>query len=134
MRAVGINAFGSPDSLLLITEAEPVAKDRHVIVAVEAVGIGFVDVMMRSGSYPGVKPGFTPGAEFLGTVIAAGSGANAGLIGKKMFAIVRKGGCAERVAIDADSVTLLPDNVTPAHAVATGINALVATSDCISSI
>lgn len=126
MKAVKIEAFGGPEALQLVDQPEPSAGPGEAIVQVEAVGVGFVDVMMRSGTYPGVQPGYIPGVEVAGTVLSTGPDTDESLVGKRVYSVVRIGGTVERIAIGAAALSVLPDGVSAADAVGTGVNALVA--------
>ncbi len=126
MKSIWVEAFGGSDVLQQLDLPEPAAGPSEVVVEVEAAGVGFVDVVMRSGAYPGVAPGFTPGAEIAGRVVAIGEGVDGALLGRRVFAITAVGGCAERIATAAAKLHPLPDALAYDEAVATGVNALVA--------
>lgn len=76
MRAWQITEFGEPDQALkqVDTELEPAgAGELHI--RVQATALGFPDVLKCRGLYPLSPPlPFTPGQEFVGTVIEAGPG------------------------------------------------------------
>lgn len=94
-----------------------------MLIAVEACGVGLVDVLLRKGLVPGLSPiGFVPGVEVAGMVI---DGA-AEWIGKRVFAKVDKGGYAEQLIADVTDIAEIPDALPSEAAVALGINALVA--------
>ncbi|KAF7551793.1 hypothetical protein G7046_g7613 [Stylonectria norvegica] len=70
-----ISKFGGPSVLKwesIDLSAEP--SPDHVLVRVIAAGIAGTDDLQRAGGYPGMStPGFTPGHEFVGEVVALGS-------------------------------------------------------------
>ncbi len=127
MKIMSVTAFGGPETLAMSDAAEPAPGAGEVLVDVEAIGVGLVDVFQRLGRYPGLtEPGFIPGLEVAGVVTKAGEGVDAAMVGRRVFAQVPRGGYAEKAVAGAAQVTPIPDGVSFADAVALGINALVA--------
>lgn len=124
MRAIVVKEFGSADQLSLSTLPDPAPGAGEVVVAVEAAGVGLVDVLQRQG-YLGASPGFIPGIEVAGRVAGVGAGVDGALLGKRVFAH-GPGGYAERFVAGASGLVELPDAVSTEAAVALGVNALVA--------
>ncbi|SEW40514.1 quinone oxidoreductase family protein [Chitinophaga arvensicola] len=123
VKVVSIKAFGSPDELCVTTVEPPEPGAEQVLIAVEACGVGLVDVLFRKGLFPGLSPvGFVPGVEVAGRVVA-GAGE---WIGKRVFAKVESGGYAEQLIANVTSITEIPAALSSEAAVALGINALVA--------
>nr|WP_295877141.1 zinc-binding dehydrogenase [uncultured Chitinophaga sp.] len=123
VKVISINAFGGPEELHVETVTLAPAGVGQVLVAVEACGVGLVDVLFRKGVIPGLSPtGFVPGVEVAGTVI----GGEAAWMGKRVFAKVGNGGYAAQVVADVTSIAEIPDGLSSAVAAALGINALVA--------
>jgi NADPH2:quinone reductase len=113
MKAFHCIAYGEPKDLVLIDLAAPSAAAGQVIVAVEAVGLGFVDALHVRGGYQVKKPlPFIPGSEIAGTVIALGDGVPASLLGQRVMALSGNGGLAEIVAVPAASCMTLPASFT----------------------
>ncbi|MFN3687141.1 zinc-binding alcohol dehydrogenase family protein [Salinarimonas sp.] len=125
MKAILVKEFGPPDGLALVDLPAPVAGDGQVVVAVEAIGVGLVDVLARRGHLGAAAPGFAPGVEVAGRVETVGTGVDPALIGKRVFALGR-GGYAEQFVADRDGVFPLPETVSAEAAMALGVNALVA--------
>ena len=74
MKIVRVARFGGPEVLQISDTPAPRPDRGQVLVAVEAAGVGFVDVMARQGSYgPIAKPGYIPGVEVAGTIVDVGS-------------------------------------------------------------
>ncbi|WP_198320495.1 quinone oxidoreductase family protein [Actinosynnema pretiosum] len=93
---------------------DPVPTPGQVLVDVEEAGLGHVDVMAARGDYPFFPgPGAAPGLEVVGRTPD----------GRRVLALPRFGGCAERVAVDADRLLPAPDGL---DAIGLGLNALVA--------
>lgn len=127
MKVISIVATGGPEQLSIQDRNMPHPKEGQVLITVAAVGIGFVDVMMRTGNYPGVDSvGLVPGAEIAGMVSAVGTNVPVDLVGQWVYALCGTGGCAEVVCVDANAIIPLPEGLSAEAAVATGINALVA--------
>jgi NADPH:quinone reductase-like Zn-dependent oxidoreductase len=127
MKSIQVSRFGGPDALVLQDGPSIAPESGQVSIAVEAVGVGFVDVMAREGTYPLYpEPGFVPGVEVAGIVEDVGLGVDGEWRGRRVFAICGVGGYAERVTVDLTKVVVLPDNLSAAQAVGIGVNALVA--------
>ena len=127
MHAVHIESFGGSEELVLVEMADPKPGRGEAVIAIEAAGVGFMDVMVRQGLYPLVDaPGFIPGAELAGTVESIGEGVQAEWVGRRVFAMPITGGYADKVALRLDQLFLIPDQVTAVQAVALGVNGLVA--------
>lgn len=96
--------FGEPGAVLAVREvARRELADGEIRIAVEAVGLNFLDVTMCRGNYPAVEnPPVTPGVEVSGRVIEAGAGAES-LLGRAVLACpaLPNGALGEEVIIDA---------------------------------
>lgn len=53
MRAVEIRAFGGPEGLAVIDLLDPSPAGGQVLIATEAIGVGGVDAVIRSGAIAG---------------------------------------------------------------------------------
>jgi NADPH2:quinone reductase len=100
VKAVVLERTGGPDELRVQEVAEPEGS----VLDVRAVGINFMDVLIRAGRYP--QPPELPtvlGAEVCGE-----------LEGQRVMALTRGsgGGYAERVAVDPDWIVPLPDEAS----------------------
>lgn len=127
MQAVIVSSFGGSDVLQVVERAEPAPGPGQVLIQVEAAGVGYVDVTARNGDYqPLPEPGFVPGVEAAGTVVAVGAAVDERWVGRRVFALGRNGAYAEAVVADLCDVVRLPDGVGAVDAVALGVNALVA--------
>lgn len=124
MQAIVVNEFGPADHLSLIDVPARTAGDGEVVIAVEAAGVGLVDVLQRQG-YLGASAPYIPGVEVAGRVASVGAGVDARLIGQRVFA-QGQGGYAQQFVAGAGGLVMLPDGVSFEAAVALGINALVA--------
>jgi NADPH2:quinone reductase len=124
VRAVVVQPSGE---LELADVPEPVPGPGEVVVEAEAAGVGFVDVMLRRGDYPGTPAaGSIPGVEVVGEVRSAGPGVAGDLVGRRVLALPAFGGYAELAVADAGRVLPVPDGADAADTVALGVNSLVA--------
>ncbi|MEM9202187.1 MAG: quinone oxidoreductase [Actinomycetota bacterium] len=72
MAAIRLTETGGPEVLQLHDTVLADPEPGEALVAVDAVGVNFIDTYHRSGLYPVELP-FTPGSEGAGTVLAVGS-------------------------------------------------------------
>jgi NADPH2:quinone reductase len=115
MRQLAIVQYGTPSEAFRLLEREdPVPHDFQVLVAVEAFGLNYADVMARNGLYrEAPKLPFVPGYEVVGKVVDRGPEVPDTLVGKRVVAFTRFGGYADRAL--ADSRALVPiQEVMPA--------------------
>ena len=109
MRAVQCIAYGEPKDLILTELPAPLASAGMVVVATEAVGLGFVDALHVRGGYQVKKSlPFIPGGEIAGTVTAIGDGVPKAMLGQRVMGFCGDGGLAEQVAVPAVSCIALP--------------------------
>jgi NADPH:quinone reductase len=125
MKAVIVQAFGGFDQLSMLELPDLVPGMGQVVIRVEVIGVGLVDVLKRRGSLGG-EPGFVPGSEVAGRVVAIGLGVDVGLVGRRVFAQGSGGGYADQFLAEASSVVPIPDHLSAENAVALGVNSLVA--------
>jgi NADPH:quinone reductase-like Zn-dependent oxidoreductase len=97
------------------------------MVRVEAAGISFAEVQMLKGRYFNQpKFPFVPGYDLVGKVEDVGEGVDEGLLGRRVAALTETGAWADRVAIDAEKLSTVPDGIEPAEAVAVVTNGVTA--------
>jgi NADPH2:quinone reductase len=99
------------------------------LIDTQAIGVGGVDVMIRSGAYAayGFKEGHVLGAEIAGTVAAVGGGVDTSWVGRRVWAATGLGGgYAERAVVPAAALVPLPANISAAEAVTLGSSGAVA--------
>lgn len=111
MRAWQVPDLG--ENPILHDIAEPTPVKGEIVVAVEAVGLNFADMLAIQGKYQ-VKqvPPYTPGMELAGTVMSLGPGATGPAPGTRVLATCAAGALAERICLPADRVSPIPDNMT----------------------
>src|SRR6266704_2877177 len=109
MLAVEISRHGGPDVLVPVDRADPVPARGEVLVSNRWVGVNYVDLQHREGRpYPVTLP-LVPGTEAAGTIVAAGPGVDAGLVGTPVVHFGHLAGVyAELTAVPLDYVVPLP--------------------------
>lgn len=132
MKAVIIDQFGGPEHLILRELPTPAPGEGEVLLKVASVGVNFADTMIRSGG-AGVPmtDNLIIGSEAAGTVVALGSGVDPVILGKRAFAAPFAvgritGAYATHIALPANGIFLLPDDITFDQAVALGLSGIVA--------
>ncbi|GAB1258738.1 NADPH:quinone oxidoreductase family protein [Aurantivibrio plasticivorans] len=113
MRAVLCKELGPPDSLVVEEVASPEVKAGQVLVKVGACGVNFPDTLIIEGKYQH-KPDlpFSPGGEIAGEVIKVAGDVKDVEVGQRVIAMCGWGGFAEEIAIDADRVIPIPDEMS----------------------
>ncbi|WP_026910083.1 zinc-binding dehydrogenase [Patulibacter minatonensis] len=125
--AVVVREHGGPENLLLEEVATPDPGTGEVLVAVEAVGVAYADVLMRQGLYPETpKLPFTPGYDLVGRVVAAGPGTTAPAVGSRVAALTVSGSSATHAVAKAAWAVPIPDDVDAASASALVLNYVTA--------
>ena len=124
MRAIVVKAHGGLDQIALVDWPEPKAAPGQAVVAVRACGLNYLDVFVRRGM-PGlpVQMPRIPGGDISGVVAEVGAGVGREWIGRRVLVDPHikpggalgehdHGGLCERIAIDADNLIALPDDVS----------------------
>ncbi|WP_182887067.1 zinc-binding dehydrogenase [Microbispora sp. H10885] len=129
MLAVAIREFGSPEGLALIDQTAPAPAAGQVLIATEAIGVGGVDALIRSGALAayGFEKGHIPGSEVAGAVIAVGDDVDASWIGRRVWAFTGLGGgYAEQAIASVEEIVPLPAGLSAVDAVTLGSSGVVA--------
>ncbi|MFF3751913.1 medium chain dehydrogenase/reductase family protein [Streptomyces sp. NPDC002018] len=116
-----------PEGLQIRHGAVPTPGPGQVVIRMEATGISFAEQQMRRGRYYD-QPAFpfVPGYDLVGTVLATGEGVGPGLAGTRVAALVKTGGWASHVSVDAADVVKVPDGVGAAEAETVVVNGITA--------
>ena len=112
MKVAGFDAPGGPEVLRLADAPVPQPGPGEVLVRVAFAGVNRPDVIQRQGFYPpppGASP--IPGLEISGEVILLGDGADPGLLGRNVCALVSGGGYADYCIAAADLCLLVPHDL-----------------------
>jgi NADPH2:quinone reductase len=112
MKALLCRALGPVESLAVGDIDSPPPSRGQVLIAVEAAGVNFPDVLMAQGKYQFKPPlPFAPGCELAGIVKAVGEGVTHVKPGDRVLALVMHGAFAEEALADASGVVPIPDRV-----------------------
>ncbi|MGW3952259.1 medium chain dehydrogenase/reductase family protein [Streptomyces sp. NPDC004752] len=116
-----------PEGLRIRYGAVPSPGPGQVLIRMEATGVSFAEQQMRRGKYYD-QPAFpfVPGYDLVGTVDATGDGVDPRLLGTRVAALVKVGGWASHVAVDAADVVEVPDGVGAAEAETLVVNGITA--------
>jgi NADPH2:quinone reductase len=119
VRAAVCRAFGPPETLVIENVATPRPEPGWVVVDVEACAVNFTDYLLLQNQYQ-VTPElpFTPGTEVAGRIAEIGDQVVGLSVGDRIFAWTGSGGLAEKVAVPADAIFGVPDEVPSAQAAA----------------
>ena len=119
---------GDPDVLAVVRQGflrSP--KAGEAVVRVEAAGVSFAEVQMLKGRYFNQpKFPFVPGYDLVGTVEEVGEGVDERLLERRVAALTETGAWADRVALDAEKLAMVPDGIEAADAVAAVTNGVTA--------
>lgn len=112
MQRVVCSAWGPPEDLAVVIEADPIPGEGQVLVEVAAAGVNFVDALFVAGTYQiKVPPPFTPGSELAGTVAAVGPGVEGLAVGDRVLSALGLGAYASHVVLPELALTRLPDGL-----------------------
>ncbi|MGD9695887.1 MAG: zinc-binding dehydrogenase [Thermoleophilia bacterium] len=132
MRAIVVREFGPPGVLRVEEVEDPRPGEGEVVVRATAIPLLWVETMIRRGLAPPgleLRPPFVPGGAVVGEVVAAGSGAGDGMVGREVLArTAGGGGYAELVVAPAATVTPLPDGLGRREAAALAYDGATATA------
>jgi NADPH2:quinone reductase len=112
MKAILCRQPGGPDDLTLVDIPDPVPGPGEAVVKIEAAGLNFFDTLIIAGKYQ-TKPAFpfSPAAEFAGVVESTGSGVERVQAGGRVMGYVGYGCARERIAVKAETLVGIPDDL-----------------------
>jgi NADPH:quinone reductase len=112
MRAILCRQPGGPDDLTLVDIPDPVPGPGEAVVKIEAAALNFFDTLIIAGKYQ-TKPAFpfSPAAEFAGVVENTGSGVERVQAGDRVMGYVGYGCARERIAVKAETLVGIPDDL-----------------------
>ncbi|KAA8885343.1 zinc-binding dehydrogenase [Nocardia colli] len=129
MKAVQVQTYGGPEVLTVVDLPDPRPAAGQALIATEAIGVGGVDVLRRSGTLAayGETAGHIAGSEVAGVVTAVGEGVDAAWVGRRVWALTDgTGGYAERAVVAETALVPLPDSLSAVDAVTLGSSGVVA--------
>ena len=125
MKAIRVHEFGGLEALQYEDVAQPQPKAGEALVRIEAAGVNFIDVYQRTGQYKLPLPA-TLGLEAAGVVEALGDGVTDLQVGDRVAFAGPVGAYAEYIAVPAERLVPVPDNVDSATAAATMLQGMTA--------
>lgn len=126
--AIKMFEFGPPAVLRWETVDVGSPASGEVRLRQEAIGVNFVDLMVRDGRF-GFTPPLVPGFEAAGIVTAVGKGVTSLKVGDRVGYFFSAGAYAEERIINEDVLVKLPDDITArqgAMFLATGLTSWMA--------
>src|SRR5438093_5820030 len=125
MKAVRVHTPGGPDALTFEDVPEPVAKAGEAVIRIDAAGLNYIDIYVRSGLYRNELP-FTAGFEAGGTVVGAGPDVTDVKVGDRVAYTGVLGAYAQFAAVPAARLVKLPDGVSTKHGAAAMLQGMTA--------
>lgn len=125
MKAIRVHENGGPEVLRFDEIPVPSPKEGEALVAVEAIGLNFIEVYFRLGWYKAALP-LTPGGECGGTVTAVGPGVTAVKPGDRVATVNAAGSYAEFAVVPAARLVRLPDEVSTTQGAAAILQGMTA--------
>ncbi len=125
MRAVQLQSHGGPEVLEYVDLPMPEPRSGEVRVALEAVGVNFIDIYYRTGAYKAELP-LIPGQEGAGRVDAVGEGVTDIAVGDRVAYAMQTGAYAEYAIVPASKLVPVPDRIEPTVAAAALLQGMTA--------
>lgn len=125
MQAIRISQTGGPEVLALAEVPTPTPGAGEALIAIEAIGVNFIDIYFREGRYPSPLP-FTPGQEAAGTVAAIGEGVTTVKVGDRVAWCGVPGTYAEFAIAPVSRLVAVQDGVTSSQAAAAMLQGMTA--------
>ena len=125
MKAIQIRATGGPEVLELAELPIPVPGPGQVLIRIEAIGVNFIEIYFRKGTYKAALP-LTPGSEAAGTIEELGSGVNGFKIGDMVASVAVLGSYAEYALVPAAQLVKVPAGLSPEKAAAAMLQGMTA--------
>ena len=125
MKAVRIHAPGGPEALKYEDAPQPAPKAGEAVVKVDAAGLNYMDVYVRTGSYKGEYP-MTLGVEAGGTVSAVGPNVSDVQVGDKVAYTGIPGAYAEYATVPAARLVKMPAGLSTKQGAAAMLQGMTA--------
>ena len=134
MHAIAIDRNGGPDVLVSHDLPVPEPNAGEALVRVEAIGVNFIDVYFRKGTYKAPAFPFVPGNEAAGVVERVGAGVTRVAPGDRVaYATVPGGAYAQYATAPVDRLVKVPDGVSSRDAAALMLQGMTAHYLCTST-
>lgn len=125
MKAIQIQSNGGPEVLQLVELPIPEPGSGQVLIRVEAVGVNYIEVYFRKGTYKSTLP-LTPGTEAAGTVEKLGHGVTGFEEGDSVASVNVMGSYAEYALVPAEKLVKAPSRLSPEQAAAAMLQGITA--------
>lgn len=125
MKAIQISAIGGPEVLQLTELPIPEPGPGQVLIRIEAVGVNFIELYFRKGTYKATLP-FVPGSEAAGTVEKLGPGVTGFEEGDSVASVSVVGSYAEYALVPAAALIRVPSRLSPEKAAAAMLQGMTA--------
>ncbi|MFJ7204690.1 medium chain dehydrogenase/reductase family protein [Streptomyces sp. NPDC098789] len=117
----------APEGLQVLRTSVPEPGPGQLLIAMEATGVSFAEQQMRRGRYYDQPPfPFVPGYDLVGRVVSTGPGVAPDLAGRRVAALVKVGGWASHVVVDAKDAVEVPEGLSAAQAETVVVNGITA--------
>ena len=109
MKALQCVELAGPEKLIFTEVDDPKLSSGQVLLEIKAASVNFPDVLMIQGLYQNQPPmPFIPGAECSGVITEIGEGVDSCNVGDHVFVMTGTGCFAEKLVVEAKSVSLIP--------------------------
>ena len=125
MKAIQISETGGPEVLKSVELPIPEPGPGQVLIRVEAVGVNFIEIYFRKGTYKATLP-LTPGSEAAGTVEKLGPGVGGFEEGDSVASVGVLGSYAEYALVPAAQLVKVPSRLSPEQAAAAMLQGMTA--------
>ena len=125
MKAIQIHETGGPEVLRLTELPIPQPGPGQVLIRVEAVGVNFIEIYFRKGTYKASLP-LTPGSEAAGTVEELGPGVSGFAAGDAVASVSVLGSYAEYALVPAAQLVKVPEGLSMEQAAASMLQGMTA--------
>jgi NADPH:quinone reductase len=125
MKAIQIRETGGPEVLEPAELSIPVPGPGQVLIRIEAIGVNFIEIYFRKGTYKAALP-LIPGSEAAGTVEELGSGVNGFKPGDLVASVSVLGSYAEYALVPAAQLVKVPAALSPEKAAAAMLQGMTA--------
>jgi NADPH:quinone reductase-like Zn-dependent oxidoreductase len=116
-----------PEGLELRRGPVPAPGPGQVLLRTEATGVSFAEQQMRRGRYYDQPPfPFVPGYDAVGVVQAVGDGVERNLVGTRAAALLKTGGWASHLLVEAGDLVAVPAGLGAAEAETVVVNGVTA--------
>jgi NADPH2:quinone reductase len=127
MKAIVMTRAGGAEVMEYVDKPEPVCGPKDVLVEVSVAGVNFMDIGVRRGMvWTDLPLPRTLGVEGAGRILAVGREVTRFEPGQRVAWVYAPGSYAQRLAIPADALILLPDAIDDKTAAAVMMQGLTA--------